>query len=234
MATEERLRDELNRAVDSVHPDAPTALIRVVAKARRRQRARHVALAMTAVVVVAVGALGISHVDLANLGQSPPPSDAPQRPHHLSEPSDIHAGARTVLTGEWQTDAVQARQVRGVLTRAGISSTLADDTLGAARQWLVQMTFSQHEGTAALVVQTSDPTDPGVSLTTSDQYLYRLLPGNRLLVTPSHPDTRWVFSYRLVNDSLRLHLLHAAPGPLAGRTTAQLAAWTFAPLRLVH
>jgi hypothetical protein len=96
------------------------------------------------------------------------------------------------------------------------------------------MTFSQHEGTAALVVQTSDPTNPGSSLRTSDLYLYRLLPGHRLLVTSTDPGTRWVFSYRLDGDRLTVSFLRAVPTPPDDNTTAQLLAWTYAPLTLIH
>ena len=231
MATEERLRDELNWAASSVGTDTPAALVRVLATARRRQRVRRAALVVAAVALVVVGAFGITHADLVSLGQPPPPANSP---HDLSQPTDMHAEARTRLTGEWQTAAIPAAQVRSVLTAAGIGSAVVDRTIGDSRRWFVQMTFNQNEGTAELVVQTSDPTRPGTSLRISDTYLYRLLPGNRLLIAPKHPGSRWVFTYRLDGDALRLELVRAASSPLDDRTLARFVAWTFAPLTLVH
>ncbi len=234
MATDERLRDELNRAADSVRTDTPAALARVIGTARRRQRARRVSLAIAAVALVVVGAVGIAHGDLVSLGRSPAPANRPSHVNGLSRPSDVHAGARTVLTGEWQTRSIPSTDLRHALMKAGLGPALVDGTVGQARQWFVQMTFSQGEGSAVVVVQTSDPTNPGVSLTTSEPYPYRLLPGGRLLVTPPHPSTRWIFAYRLEGDSLGLRLLRAPSAPLGGPTTATLVSWTFAPLTLVH
>jgi hypothetical protein len=234
MATEERLREELDRVAGSIRTDTSAALTRVVATARRRQRVRRASLAIAAAAVIVVGAIGIARGDLVSLGQAPGPAGRPSAPHVLSQPSDLHASARTVLTGEWQTESAPSSDLRRALTTAGLGSDIVDRAVGQSRRWFVQLTFSQGQGSPVVVVQTSDPTNPGVSLTTSEKYPYRLLAGNRLLVTRSHPGTRWVFSYRLEGDSLELRLLRAESGALDEQTEATLVSWTYAPLTLVH
>lgn len=233
MASEQRLRDELNRATESVLIDTSAALARVVATAGRRQRARHAMLAVAAAVLVVVGAVGVSHLEQEHLGKSPGPANRSTGLGPLVR-GDQHAASRTVLTGEWQSDAAPAQQVRAAMTASGVSPALVNRTVGKSRRWFVQMTFGQDQTIASLVVQTSDPTSPGTSLETSDIYLYRLLPGHRLIVTPRHPGGRWVFSYRIAGDTLHLQLIRSTPSPSADRTTALFVAWTFAPLTLVH
>lgn len=234
MAPEQRLRDELNRATESVRTDTAAALERVVATARRRQRVRHAMLAVAAAVLVVVGAVGVSHLDQVHLGRSPGPANHSSGPGPLA-PGDLHADARTVLTGEWQSAPVSAQRVRSALSAAGISRAVTNRTIGEANRWLVQLTFSQANTTSTLVVQTSDHSRPGTSLRTSEGYVYRLLPDHRLLVTSTHPGTRWVFSYRKVNDTLSLHvLLSAVSSPPDERSSALLIAWTVTAFTLVH
>ncbi len=234
MASEQRLRDELTRAAESVQTDSDAALVRVVGMARRRQRIRRVTLAAVAAVVIVVGALGATHLDVYNLGRSPHPATHSTFPHGVNAPPNIHERARNALTGEWQSAVYSTRRVRAAITASGLRSVAADRALGASVEWRVQMRFSNTSGNAALVVETSDPSNPGVSLKISEQYLYRLLPGGKLLLTSTHPGTRWMFSYQKHGDRLLLNFLSSSPQPVDDTTKARFVSWTFAPLTLVH
>ncbi len=233
MASEQQLRDELTRAAAGVEPDVDAALVHVIGTARRRHRTRVTALAV-AIVILIVGAVGFAQLGHDLLGREPSPATHSTGPNGLQAPPDLHAGGRNALTGQWLSSSYPRARVRAAITDAGLSSADADHTLGSGQQWRVQMTFGQNDGNAALVVETSDPGNPGASLTISDKYLYTLLPSNRLLLTTTHGETRWVLSYQLHGDTLLVHLPRSTADRLDDRTAAQLIAWTFAPLTLVH
>lgn len=233
MASEQRLRDELTRAAASVETDVAAALNRVIGTARRRHRTRVTALA-AAIVIAVVGAVSFSRLGSDILGREPSPASHSTAPNGLPGAPDLHAQGRNALTGQWQSSSYSRARVRAAITASGLSSTDADHTLGTAHRWFVQMTFSQDVGYAALVVETSDPGNPGASLTISEKYQYTLLPSNRLLVTTTHRDIRWVLSYHLHGDTLVLDVPSSTADRLDPRVAARLVAWTFAPLTLVH
>ncbi len=235
MALEQRLRDELSRSADSIRSETDLVLAQVILVARRRQRARRGGTAFLIAAVMMAGVVGISRLDVDNLGRRPAPATRSSGlTQWVGSNLDGHAALRNAVTGVWQSSSRPSRQVRVAIKAAGFTDADANRALGNAAQWQAQIFFSFHGNGPVVITKTWDPSNPGVSLRIDDPIPYKLLPRDRLLLSPVASPTELMFSYRIVGDRLTLHYQGASPHPLRNGAAARIIAWTSAPLTMVH
>lgn len=229
VALEERLREELVSSAESIQLNMNAALSRVVATAQRRQRARRVTVGAVAAALVVAAAFGIAQGNLDSLGHSPTPAARSTRPIQSLGSFDVHAAMRNPLTGTWQTAGYTIKRVHSEITAGDLTDADANHVIGTYHRWRAQANFSGSGSGPVVSFETWGPTDPGASFRANDKYSYQVLSHHRLLLSPLASEVRWVFSYRVTDDQLLLHLVSASPQPPNRHTAAQLTAWTFAP-----
>jgi hypothetical protein len=119
-----------------------------------------------------------------------------------------------------------------------IGTAAASQLLGRASTWRTHITFGWGGGYRLQVAAAWDPSGGSPEPVPGDQFCYRTVASHKLVLsevsggpTAQHASmTRLFFTYRVHDQRLYLHFEGAKPG-ISAATTAELIAWTAAPLR---
>ncbi len=231
MSLEQQLREELSRSAEPIRSDPGGRRDEVVRTARHRRRVQRLVVASAVVAVVATGAVGLPHLDVANREVPPATSTWPPDPTGLATSVfDYHSTVRDRLTGDWATGPIPSRRVRVAIKAAGLTDADATDILKDARLWQTRMTF-QITGGTTVQIRAWDASGGPVQQIPVEDNPYTLIGPNTLVLTRRASVTQLTFTYRVQGGRLFLHFEKAQPRPLSDAATAAMIAWTAAPLR---